>query len=29
MKTNDISQTKRGTHPKVSTGEKSCVKENH
>jgi hypothetical protein len=30
MKTNDINQTKREhTHPKVSTGEKSMVKENH
>jgi hypothetical protein len=30
MKTNDINQTKREhTHPKVSTGEKSLVKEKH
>jgi hypothetical protein len=29
MKTNDINRTKREhTHPKVSTGERSSVKEN-
>jgi hypothetical protein len=30
MKTNDINQTKREhTHPKVSTGEKTLLKEKH
>jgi hypothetical protein len=28
MKTNDVNQTKREhTHPKVSTGEKTCYKK--